>query len=215
MNLLKTLASISGMTMLSRITGLARDILINSQFGANALSDAFNIAFRIPNLLPFICRSAFAQAFVPILAEYKVRQGEEATKALVDHVATLLTWALLLTCAAGIVGAPVILYVAANGLLDRPDVFNASVVMTRIMFPYIGFMSMVALAGGILNTWREFKIPAFTPVIYNLTSIAGSLWLSRFLEQPIYALAIAVSSAACCKWRSRYRPWSTSACCHA
>ncbi|MBY0569830.1 MAG: murein biosynthesis integral membrane protein MurJ [Burkholderiaceae bacterium] len=193
MNLLKTLASISGMTMLSRITGLARDILINSQFGANALSDAFNIAFRIPNLLRrLFAEGAFAQAFVPILAEYKVRQGEEATKALVDHVATLLTWALLLTCAAGIVGAPVILYVAANGLLDRPDVFNASVVMTRIMFPYIGFMSMVALAGGILNTWREFKIPAFTPVIYNLTSIAGSLWLSRFLEQPIYALAIAV-----------------------
>lgn len=193
MNLLKTLASISGMTMLSRITGLARDILINSQFGANALSDAFNIAFRIPNLLRrLFAEGAFAQAFVPILAEYKVRQGEEATKALVDHVATLLTWALLLTCAVGIVGAPVILYFAANGLLDRPDVFNASVVMTRIMFPYIGFMSMVALAGGILNTWREFKIPAFTPVIYNLTSIAGSLWLSRFLEQPIYALAIAV-----------------------
>ncbi|MDE2427251.1 MAG: murein biosynthesis integral membrane protein MurJ, partial [Burkholderiales bacterium] len=88
--------------------------------------------------------------------------------------------------------APLILYFAASGFLNRPAVFDASVLMTRIMFPYIGFMSMVAFAGGILNTWREFKIPAFTPVIYNLTSIAGSLWLSRFLAQPIYALAIAV-----------------------
>jgi putative peptidoglycan lipid II flippase len=193
MNLLKTLASISGMTMLSRITGLARDVLINTQFGANALSDAFNIAFRIPNLLRrLFAEGAFAQAFVPILAEYKTLKGEQATKDLVDHVGTLLTWSLLLTCVLGIIGAPLILYFAASGFVGKPDVFNAAVVMTRIMFPYIGFMSMVALAGGILNTWREFKIPAFTPVIYNLSSIAGSLWLSRYLAQPIYALAIAV-----------------------
>lgn len=193
MNLLKTLASISGMTMLSRITGLARDVLINTQFGANALSDAFNIAFRIPNLLRrLFAEGAFAQAFVPILAEYKTQKGEQLTKELIDHVATLLTWALLLTCLLGVLGAPLILYFAASGFVGKPQVFDAAVVMTRIMFPYIGFMSMVALAGGILNSWREFKIPAFTPVIYNLCSIAGSLWLSRFLAQPIYALAIAV-----------------------
>ena len=193
MNLIKTLASISGMTMLSRITGLARDVLITTQFGANALTDAFNIAFRIPNLLRrLFAEGAFAQAFVPILAEYKSQQGARATKQLVDHVATLLTWALLLTCALGIIGAPLILYFAASGLTSQPGVFDATVVMTRIMFPYIGFMSMVALAGGILNTWREFKVPAFTPVVYNLSSIAGSLFLSRYLAQPIYALAIAV-----------------------
>ncbi|MFZ6771518.1 murein biosynthesis integral membrane protein MurJ [Undibacterium sp. SXout7W] len=193
MNLLKTLAAVSGMTMLSRITGLIRDVLIASQFGANALTDAFNIAFRIPNLLRrLFAEGAFAQAFVPILAEYKTRQGDAATKDLVDHVATLLTWALLLTCVLGIVGSPLILYFAAHGLVGKTDVFSATVVMTRIMFPYIGFMSMVALAGGILNTWREFRVPAFTPVLYNLTSIAGSLFLAPFLDQPIYALAIAV-----------------------
>ncbi|MBI3284790.1 MAG: murein biosynthesis integral membrane protein MurJ [Burkholderiales bacterium] len=193
MNLLKTLATISGMTMLSRITGLIRDILIASIFGANALTDAYNIAFRIPNLLRrLFAEGAFAQAFVPILAEYKSQQGHEATKALVDHVATLLTWALVLTCVLGMLGTPVILYFAAHGLIGEPDTFAASVLMTRIMFPYIGFMSLVALAGGILNTWREFRVPAFTPVLFNLSSIAGTLFLAPRLETPIYALAIAV-----------------------
>ncbi|NDI86921.1 murein biosynthesis integral membrane protein MurJ [Undibacterium crateris] len=193
MNLLKTLVSISGMTMLSRITGLARDVLITTKFGADGMTDAFNTAFRIPNLLRrLFAEGAFAQAFVPILAEYKTQQGEQKTKDLIDHVATLLVWALVLTCALGVAGAPAIMYAAASGFVDRPDDFAASVVMTRIMFPYIGFMSMVALAGGILNTWREFKIPAFTPVLYNLTSIAASLWLAQHLETPIYALAIAV-----------------------
>ncbi|MFZ6863799.1 murein biosynthesis integral membrane protein MurJ [Undibacterium sp. Ji67W] len=193
MNLIRTLASISGMTMLSRVTGLARDVLFSTYFGANAMTDAYNIAFRIPNLLRrLFAEGAFSQAFVPILAEYKTQQGNTATKALVDHVGTLLTWALLLTCMLGIIGAPVILYFAANGLLKKPEIFSATVLMTRIMFPYIGFMSMVALAGGILNTWREFKIPAFTPVIYNLTSIAFMLGLSRWMETPIYGQAIGV-----------------------
>lgn len=193
MNLLRTLAAISGMTMLSRLTGLVRDVLIATRFGADAYTDVFNIAFRIPNLLRrLFAEGAFSQAFVPILAEYKNKQGDAATKDLIDHVATLMTWALVLTCLLGIVGSPILLYFFAKGYIGEPDVFNAAIVMTRIMFPYIGFMSMVALAGGILNTWREFKIPAFTPVLYNLSSIAGSLFLAPYLEQPIYALAIAV-----------------------
>jgi putative peptidoglycan lipid II flippase len=193
MNLLRTLAAISGMTMLSRLTGLVRDVLIATRFGADAYTDVFNIAFRIPNLLRrMFAEGAFSQAFVPILAEYKNKQGDAATKNLIDHVATLMTWTLLLTCALGIIGAPVMLYFMANGYVGKATEFNAAIVMTRIMFPYIGFMSMVALAGGILNTWREFKVAAFTPVLYNLSSIAGSLFLAPFLEQPIYALAIAV-----------------------
>lgn len=193
MNLLKTLATISGMTMLSRVTGLIRDILINTLFGADALTDAYNTAFRIPNLLRrLFAEGAFAQAFVPILAEYKNQQGNRATKLLVDHVATLLTWALLLTCVLGMLGAPAIVYLAAYGKRGQPEIFSATILMTRIMFPYIGFMSLVALAGGILNCWREFRVPAFTPVLFNLTSIAGSVWLAPLLNQPIYALAIAV-----------------------
>lgn len=193
MNLLKTLATISGMTMLSRVTGLLREFLIARAFGASAYTDAFFVAFRIPNLLRrLFAEGAFSQAFVPILAEYKNQKGDEATKALADHVATVLTWTLLLTCIAGILFAPGVVYFIATGLKSNPKAFDVAVVMTRIMFPYIGFMSLVALSGGILNTWREFKIPAFTPVLLNLSFIAASLFLAPHLQQPVYALAIAV-----------------------
>ena len=193
MNLLKTLATISGMTMLSRVTGMVRDILIARAFGATAYTDAYNIAFRIPNLLRrLFAEGAFSQAFVPILAEYKIQKGHAATKNLVDHVATILVCVLLFTCVLGIIAAPVIVYLIATRLQSTPGVFEASVVMTRIMFPYIGFMSLVSLSGGFLNTWREFKIPAFTPVLLNLSSIAASLFLAPYLKQPVYALAIAV-----------------------
>lgn len=193
MNLHKTLATVSGMTMLSRVTGLIREFLIARAFGASAYTDAFFIAFRIPNLLRrLFAEGAFSQAFVPILAEYKNQKGDAATKELADHVATILVWALLITCAVGIIAAPAIVYVIASGLKDDPDAFGVSITMTRIMFPYIGFMSFVALAGGVLNTWREFKIPAFTPVLLNLSFIAASLFLAPYLEQPIYALALAV-----------------------
>lgn len=193
MNLHKTLATVSGMTMLSRVTGLIREFLIARAFGASAYTDAFFIAFRIPNLLRrLFAEGAFSQAFVPILAEYKNKKGDAATKELADHVATILVWALLLTCVIGVAAAPIIVYIVATGLKSDPDAFNLSVVMTRIMFPYIGFMAFVALSGGILNTWRQFKIPAFTPVLLNLSFIAASLFLAPQLEQPIYALAIAV-----------------------
>lgn len=193
MNLHKTLATVSGMTMLSRVTGLVRELLIARAFGASAYTDAFFVAFRIPNLLRrLFAEGAFSQAFVPILAEYKNQKGEAATKQLVDHVATILSWALLLTVLLGIVTAPAIVYLIATGLKSDPDAFNASVMMTRIMFPYIGFMSFVALAGGVLNAWREFKVPAFTPVLLNLAFIAASLFVAPHLAEPVYALAFAV-----------------------
>lgn len=193
MNLHKTLATVSGMTMLSRVTGLVRELLIARAFGASAYTDAFFVAFRIPNLLRrLFAEGAFSQAFVPILAEYKNQKGDVATKELIDHVASVLVWALVLTCLLGIAAAPAIVYFIATGLKSEPDAFNASVIMTRIMFPYIGFMSFVALAGGILNTWREFKIPAFTPVLLNLSFIAASLFVAPYMEQPVYALALAV-----------------------
>jgi putative peptidoglycan lipid II flippase len=193
MNLHKTLATVSGMTMLSRVTGLLRELLIARAFGASAYTDAFFVAFRIPNLLRrLFAEGAFSQAFVPILAEYKNKQGEAATKELVGHVATVLSWALLITCALGVAASPVIVYFIATGLKSEPAAFDVSVVMTRIMFPYIGFMSFVALAGGILNTWREFRIPALTPVLLNLSFIAASLFVAPHLEQPVYALAFAV-----------------------
>ena len=193
MNLHKTLVTVSGMTMLSRVTGLLRELLIARAFGASAYTDAFFIAFRIPNLLRrLFAEGAFSQAFVPILAEYKNQKGDTATKNLVDHVATVLMWALLLTCILGIVAAPMVVYFIATGLKSEPQAFASSVLMTRIMFPYIAFMAFVALAGGILNTWRQFRVPAFTPVLLNLSFIAASLLVAPYMEQPVYALALAV-----------------------
>ncbi|HEX8603348.1 MAG TPA: murein biosynthesis integral membrane protein MurJ [Pseudoduganella sp.] len=193
MNLLRTLAAVSSMTMLSRVTGLLRESLFARAFGAGAYTDAFNVAFRIPNLLRrLFAEGAFSQAFVPILAEYKNREGFEASKTLSDHVANCLVWATLLVSAAGIIGAPLLLAVIAGGLKQDGAAFDAAVWMTRLMFPYIACMSFVAMAGGILNTWRQFKIPAFTPVLLNLSMISGSLFLAPWLEQPVYAQAIAV-----------------------
>lgn len=193
MNLHKTLVTVSGMTMLSRITGLVREFLIARAFGASVHTDAFFIAFRIPNLLRrLFAEGAFSQAFVPILAEYKDRKGDAATRQLVDRVATLLLWAVFLTCILGVVGAPLLVLVIATGFKGDPATFDVAVVMTRIMFPYIGFMAFVALSGGILNTWREFRIPAFTPVLLNLSFIVAALFVAPALPQPIYALAGAV-----------------------
>lgn len=193
MNLHRTLVTVSGMTMLSRVTGLIREFLIARAFGASAVTDAFFIAFRIPNLLRrLFAEGAFSQAFVPILAEYKNQQGEAATKQLVDQVATVLTWTLLLTCVVGVLSAPIIVLLIATGLKSDPATFDLAVTMTRLMFPYIGFMSLVALSGAILNTWRQFKIPAFTPVLLNVSFIGATLFLVPYLDQPVYALGFAV-----------------------
>jgi putative peptidoglycan lipid II flippase len=191
MNLLKTLAAISSMTMLSRITGLLRESLFARAFGAGAYTDAFAIAFRLPNLLRrLFAEGAFSQAFVPILSEYKTQHGQAASRTLVDHVTNSLVWATVVTSIVGIIAAPLILAVIAGGLHGAP--LNASIVMTRLMFPYIACMSFVAMAGGILNTWREFKIPAFTPVLWNLSSIFFSLFMVKYFDVPIYSMAVAV-----------------------
>ena len=192
-NLLKAASTISLLTLASRVTGLVRDQLVAAQFGAGALTDAFNVAFRLPNLLRrLFAEGAFSQAFVPFLAATRARDGDEATQTLIDAVATVLTWALLLTCAAGVVAAPVLVWLLAAGLKE----FDLAVLMARWMFPYIGCMSLVALAAGILNTWKRFAVPALTPVLLNL-SLIGAAWLGVPLfkswgVQPILALAAGV-----------------------
>ncbi len=193
MNLHRTLATVSGMTMLSRITGLIREFLVARTFGASVYTDAFFVAFRIPNLLRrLFAEGAFSQAFVPILAEYKNQQGHDATRTLADHVATVMFWSLLATSIAGIVFAPAIVLLMASGFAHDPLAMSLSVAMTRMMFPYILFMSLVAFAGGILNTWREFRVPAFTPVLLNLSFIGATLFVAPKLPEPVYALAFAV-----------------------
>ena len=197
MSLFKAASTVSLLTLASRITGMVRDLLMASVFGANAMTDAFNVAFRLPNMFRrLFAEGAFSQAFVPVLGASKAQHGDAATHELIDRVATVLTWALLLTCALGVAAAPALVWVMASGLQQEPRAFNASVVMARWMFPYIGFMSLVALGAGILNTWRKFAIPAFTPVLLNLAMIAatwlGAPWFQQLGIEPIYALVMGV-----------------------
>ncbi len=197
MSLFKSASTVSLFTLVSRITGLVRELLVASTFGASAITDAFNVAFRIPNLFRrLFAEGAFSQAFVPVLAASKAQHGEEATKLVIDRVATLLTWALLLTCAIGVAAAPALVWLMASGLKQDPRGFEAAVFMTRWMFPYIGFMSLVALSSGVLNTWRRFAVPAATPVLLNVAMIAaawlGAPWLKTQGIEPIYAMGAGV-----------------------
>jgi len=192
MNLLSAAAKVSSLTMLSRITGLVRETLIARSFGASEWTDAFNVAFRIPNLLRrLFAEGAFSQAFVPILGESASNGDQKQSQILINAVSTLLFWALLLTVLLGVIGAPLLILVIATGFEGGPA-YESSVVMTRIMFPYIGLISMVSLSAGILNTFGRFAIPAFTPVLLNLSLIGSAIFLSPYLEQPIYALSIGV-----------------------
>ena len=182
---------------MSRITGLVRELLIASTFGASALTDAFNVAFRIPNLFRrLFAEGAFSQAFVPVLAASRQTQGDEATHQLVSQVATLLLWALLITSALGVVGAPLLVWAMASGLQQTAQGYDTAVMMTRIMFPYIAFMSLVALAAGVLNTWKRFAVPAATPVLLNVAMICAAIWGGPAFDAwgiaPIYALTAGV-----------------------
>ncbi len=190
MNLLKSLATVSSMTLVSRVLGFIRDALIARIFGAGMATDAFFVAFRIPNLLRrLFAEGAFAQAFVPILAEYRTREGEAATKLLVDRTATLLALTLTAVSLLGIALAPVIIYVSAPGFSASAGKFDMTVAMLRVTFPYILFISLVSLAGGILNTWRKFAIPAFTPSLLNVSFIVAALFFAPYFNPPVMVLA--------------------------
>jgi putative peptidoglycan lipid II flippase len=193
MNLLRALVTVSGMTLLSRILGFVRDFVIARTFGAGMVTDAFFVAFRLPNLLRrLFAEGAFSQAFVPILAEYRNRRGESETKSLVDRVASVLFLALVVVSALGMAAAPVLIALTAPGFSADADKFQLTVELTRITFPYILFMSLVALAAGILNTWSRFALPAFTPVLLNLSFIGMALFAAPWFDPPVLALAWAV-----------------------
>lgn len=178
--------------MLSRVSGLARDLLIARFFGAGVEMDAFTVAFRIPNLLRrLFAEGAFAQAFVPIFTEVKALQGLERTRALLVHVASALFWVLLAVSILGVIGAPLLVAAIATGFRDTVA-FDLATLLTRWMFPYILFMSLIACAGGALNAFGRFAIPAFTPVLLNVSMIGLTLALGRSMDPPILVLALAV-----------------------
>ena len=192
-SLLRSLATVSGMTLLSRILGFARDFVIARAFGAGMMTDAFFVAFRLPNLLRrLFAEGAFSQAFVPMLAEYRNRRGDGETRQLVDRVATLLFVTVALVALLGIVGAPLLIHVSAPGFASDAGKFGLTVELARITFPYILFMALVALAAGIFNTWSRFALPAFTPVLLNLSMIGMALFAAPWFDPPVLALAWAV-----------------------
>ena len=193
MNLLKVLATVSGMTFISRVLGFVRDALIARVFGAGLATDAFVVAFKLPNLLRrLFAEGAFSQAFVPILAEYKNKRGTTETRLLIDHVAGVLAITLFVVSAIGVLAAPAIIYVTAPGFVASPDKYAVAVDMLRVTFPYILFISLTAFAGGILNTYSRFSVPAFTPVLLNLSFIGFALWAAPYFDPPVIALAWAV-----------------------
>lgn len=190
--LIKSTAVTGGMTLISRITGLVRDIVFAGLIGAGAgvAADAFYVAFRIPNFLRRIFgEGAFSQAFVPVFAEHKTRATAEETRAFVDHITGVLGVILFIVTLIGVLAAPILVMVLAPGFLDEPHKYDLTVQMLRIMFPYLLFVSLVAMAAGILNTYGKFAAAAFTPVLLNLCLIGAALWLAPRMAEPVLALA--------------------------
>ena len=188
--LLRSTAVFSAMTFLSRVSGLARDQVYAGVFGASAAMDAFVVAFRIPNFLRRLsAEGSFSMAFVPVLAEYKARGDHAAVKALVDRVAGTLLAALMVLTALAVIAAPWIMPAFAPGFGADTEQGRLAAEMLRITFPYALFISMAALAGGILNTYGRFAVPALSPVLMNVAMIAAALLFSRFFAQPVMALA--------------------------
>lgn len=189
--LLRSGAVISAMTMISRVLGLIRDAVVARYFPVDGATDAFFVAFKIPNLLRrFFAEGAFALAFVPILAEYKEKQSREALRDLIDYVAGTLGLILLLITSIGMMAAPLMVEIFAPGFSKqagaRPDL---AADMLRITFPYILFISLAGLVGGILNTFGKFAVPAITPALLNVVMIAFAIWGPPYFDEPVLALA--------------------------
>lgn len=181
------------MTLVSRILGFVRDLCIARYFGANAATDAFFVAFRIPNFMRrLFAEGSFAQAFVPMLADYKAQHDRESLKRFLDRACGSLALILLLVSMAGMILAPLLVLIFAPGFLAREEQFASSSRMLAITFPYLFFVTLTAFAGGILNVHGRFAIPALTPALLNLAMLAATFWLAPLLPEPVTALAWAV-----------------------
>lgn len=194
--LLRSLVSFSGMTLISRIFGLLRDVAINAAFGANWKTDAFWVAFRIPNFMRrLFAEGSFSTAFVPVLTEVKETRSLAEVRVLVARTAGTLGAVLLVITALGMLFAPQVAVLFSPGAVLQPEKLELTVELLRLTFPFLLFVSLTALAGGVLNSYHRFGLPALTPVILNLCMIAGALWLSRRLHTPILALGWAILAA--------------------
>jgi len=194
LSLFRSLSTVGSFTLVSRILGFVRDLVLARLFGADALTDAFFVAFKIPNFLRrLFAEGAFATAFVPVLTEYKTQRDFRELKDFVDHVAGTLGLVLLIVSAIGVLAAPLVVGLFAFGwVLNGPeDAQKLSLAgeMLRLTFPYLFFISLTAFAGGIMNAYNRFAVPAFTPVLLNLSLIGCALWLSPHMDEPVVALA--------------------------
>lgn len=186
------------MTLISRILGFARDMIIARYFGADGTTDAFFVAFRIPNFLRrLFAEGSFSQALVPVLSERRSMHDEREVKRFLDRTLGSLALILFAASAAGIIGAPLLILAFAPGFLGQTAQFDLSVQMLRITFPYLFFITLTACAGGILNAYRRFAVPAITPALLNLAMIAAAIWLAPHLSEPVTALAWGVLIAGC------------------
>ena len=193
--LLKSSSLVSALTMVSRVFGLIRDMVIAYFFGASAGADAFFVALRIPNLFRrLFAEGAFAQAFVPVLSEYRNRKSKEAVRALIAHASGTLGLCLLVITVLGVMGAEYIMRIFAYGYVYHAHAEKLALAteMLRLTFPYLMLISMTAFAGAVLNTFDRFAVPAFTPVLLNLSLILCAVFLRPYMDQPVMALAWAV-----------------------
>ncbi|UTW05731.1 murein biosynthesis integral membrane protein MurJ (plasmid) [Amphritea atlantica] len=191
---MRSSALVGLMTMLSRVMGLIRDVVVANYFGAGSSADAFFVAFKIPNFLRrLFAEGAFSQAFVPVLSEYRSLKDLAAVKQLVNRVAGSLGLVLIIVTLLGVVGAPVLAAIFAPGFyLNDPLRYELAVEMLRYTFPYLLLISLTALSGSILNSYERFAVPAFTPVLLNLSLIGAAIWMQPLFEQPVMALALGV-----------------------
>ena len=188
--LLRSSALVGSMTMLSRVLGLLRDVVIAATVGATAYADAFFVAFKIPNFLRrLFAEGAFAQAFVPVLADYREQGPHAAVQALIHRVSGVLGGTLILVSLLAVLAAPVVAGLFAPGFLDDPGKFQATTAMIRITFPYLFLISMTGFCGAILNSYGRFAVPAFTPVFLNISLIAAATLAAPWFAEPVYALA--------------------------
>lgn len=194
--LLRSGMVVSVMTMLSRVLGMVRDIVVAAFFGSQSEADAFFIAFKIPNFMRrLFAEGAFNQAFVPVLSEYRTKRSLAEVKELVDRVAGTLGLTLVAITALGVAGAPLLITLFAPGFHGDTEKLALASDMLRITFPYLLLISLTALCGSILNSYGRFAVPAFTPVLLNLSMIGATLLLTPYFDQPIMALAWGVFMA--------------------
>jgi putative peptidoglycan lipid II flippase len=189
-NLVKSSMAFSVMTFLSRILGFIRDMVAAAVFGASPGYDAFVLSFRIPNLMRrLFAEGAFSQAFVPVLSEYQTQKSPDEVKTFVNHICGNLAMILAIVTIIGMIAAPLFIYLFAPGFDPNGPRHELATAMLRLTFPYIFFISLTAMCGGLLNTYGKFAVPAFTPVLLNISMIMASCFLAPYMQQPEMALA--------------------------